>query len=137
MPTLDRLTIQPTPDSLLASASLRHLGALSELTQIYISGLSNCTAKDLANLNGLPKLNNVTVSGDITDTALASLKGVPSLWSLTINTDNPVRRQTLADLEMRHPTADIRINERMKMPARPAAPPKRRRIDQACLTRPS
>ncbi|MDT8300668.1 MAG: hypothetical protein RQ760_04230 [Sedimentisphaerales bacterium] len=125
---LENLSIQP--DS-LTGASLRHLRELPELNRLYVSGLSGCTGEDLAHLNGLPKLRSLTVKGDITDTVLASLTGPLSIESLYIETDEPIRKQTVTGLKNSHPMIEfIHINELYKARTRPARSPKRTRVSQ-------
>ena len=128
LPLLEILSIQP--DS-LTGAFLRHLRELPELNRLYVSGLSDCTGEDLAHLNGLPKLRNLTVKGDITDTALASLTGPLPLESLTVETDEPIRKQTVTDLTKSHPVIEfIHINELQKVQTRPVSTPKRTGVSQ-------
>jgi len=120
---LENLSIQP--DS-LTGASLRHIRELPELNRLYVSGLSGCTGEDLAHLNGLPKLRSLHLTGDITDTALASLTGPLSLESLYFDTDEPIRKQTVADLIKSHPVIEfIHINRTPKVQTRPAGTPKK------------
>ncbi|MBL7188601.1 MAG: hypothetical protein ISS70_19935 [Phycisphaerae bacterium] len=124
LPLLENLSIQP--DSPLTGAFLRHLREPPGLNRLYVSGLSGCTGEDLAHLNGLPKLRRLTVIGDITDTALASLTGPLSLESLRVDTDEPIRKQTVTDLTKSHPMIEyIRINELQKVQTRPVNRPKR------------
>jgi len=116
--SLETLAIQP--DSPLTGGFLRYLRELPELNRLHVSGLSSCTGADLAHLNGLPKLRDLRLAGNITDTALASLKGAASLWSLRVETDNPIRRETVTDLEKSHPVIEyIHIEEPWKPPTRP------------------
>ncbi|HUU16685.1 MAG TPA: hypothetical protein VMW72_06015 [Sedimentisphaerales bacterium] len=132
LPLLEILSIQPTqPDSPLTGAFLRHLRELPELNRLYVSGLSGCTGEDLAHLNGLPKLRSLIVAGDITDTALASLTGPLSLESLYFDTDEPIRKQTVADLAKSHPVIEyIHINRMPKVQTRPVSTPKRTGVSQ-------
>ncbi len=124
LPLLESLMIQP--DSLLTGAFLRHLRELPELNRLWVSGLSGCTGEDLAHLNGLLKLRNLTLAGNITDTALASLTGPLSLESLYLDTDEPIRKQTVANLAKSHPVIEyIHINRMPKVQTRPVSTPKR------------
>ena len=126
LPLLENLMIQP--DS-LPGASLRHLRGLPELNLLYVSGLSGCKGEDLAYLNGLPKLRSLILKGDIADTALKSLTGPLSLESLTVETDKPIRKQTVADLAKSHPVIEyIHINRMPKVQTRPVSTPKRTRV---------
>ena len=130
LPLLESLMIQPTQpiqtDFPLTGAFLRHLRELPELNRLWVSELSGCTGEDLAHLNGLPKLRNLTLAGDITDTALASLTGPLSLESLYFDTDEPIRKQTVADLIKSHPVIEyIHINRMPKVQTRPVSTPKR------------
>jgi len=126
LPLLENLMIQPIQPHALTGAFLRHLRELPELNRLYVSGLSGCTDEDLAHLNGLPKLRTLTLSGRITDSALASLTGPLSLESLYFDTDEPIRKQTVADLAKSHPVIEfIHINRMPKVQTRPASTPKR------------
>jgi hypothetical protein len=128
MPLLESLMIQLDP---LTGTSLRHLRELPELNRLYVSGVSDRTGADLAHLNGLPKLRSLHLTGDITDTALTSLTGPLSLESLTVETDDPIRRQTVAELKNSHPVIEfIHINELQKFQTRPVTTPKRTRPSQ-------
>jgi len=132
LPLLENLSIQPQPiqtDSPLTGAFLRHLRELPELNRLYVTELSGCTGEDLAHLNGLPKLRTLTLRGRITDTALASLTGPLSLESLYFDTNEPIRKQTVADLAKSHPVMEyIHINRMPKVQTRPASTPKRTRV---------
>ncbi|MCH8120536.1 MAG: hypothetical protein IIC00_12505 [Planctomycetes bacterium] len=133
LPLLESLMIQPIqpiqPGSPLTGAFLRHLRELPELNRLWVSELSGCTAEDLAHLNGLPKLRTLTLSGRITNIALASLTGPLSLESLNVDTDEPIRKQTVADLAKSHPVIEyIHINRMPKVQTRPVSTPKRTRV---------
>jgi len=132
LPLLENLSIQPQPiqtDSPLTGAFLRHLRELPELNRLYVTELSGCTGEDLAHLNGLPKLRTLTLSGRITDTALASLTGPLSLESLYFDTNEPIRKQTVANLAKSHPVMEyIHINRMPKVQTRPGSTPKRTRV---------
>jgi len=127
LPLLEILMIQPIQtDSPLTGTFLRHLRELPELNRLYVSGLLGCTGEDLAYLNGLPKLRSLHLSGDITSTALASLTGPLSLESLRVETDEPIRKQTVAVLAKSHPVIEyIHINRMPKVQTRPVSSPKR------------
>jgi len=76
--------------------SLRNL---PELKRLSISGIT-CTADDhLGNLGGLTKLGDLVLRGRITDAALGRLTGLPSIWSLRVETDEPIRPETVARLK--------------------------------------
>ncbi|MBC8471397.1 MAG: hypothetical protein H8D56_18205 [Planctomycetes bacterium] len=129
MPLVENIAIQP--NSPLTGAFFRHLRGLPELNHLYVSKLSDCTGIDLAHLNGLPKLRNLRLAGDITDTALASLRGPLPLESITVETDEPIRKQTVADLTESHPVIEyIHIYELYKARTRPVSTPKRTRVSQ-------
>jgi len=130
LPLLENLSIQPIqPDSPLTGAFLRHLRELPELDRLHVSGLSGCTGEDLAHLNGLPKLRSLHLSGDITNTALVSLTGPLSLESLRVETDEPIRKQTVTNLTKSHPVIEyIHIHELPKVQTRPVSTPKRTRV---------
>jgi len=126
LPLLDDLMIQPV--SRLTGASLSHLREMPALNRLWISGLSDCTGEDLAHLNDLAKLRRLTLSGDVNDKALASLTGPLCLESLNVDTDEPIRKQTVTDLTERYPVIEyIRINELPKFPTRPPQQEQRER----------
>jgi hypothetical protein len=129
LPLLEILAIHP--DSPLTGEFLRHLRELPEQNRLHVSGLFDCMGEDLAHLNGLPKLRSLHLTGDITDTALASLTGPLSLDSLTVETDEPIRKQTVTDLTKSHPVIEyIHINRMPKVQTRPVSTPKRTRVSQ-------
>ncbi|MFB0554494.1 MAG: hypothetical protein ACETWQ_14410 [Phycisphaerae bacterium] len=132
LPLLENLAIQPIqPGSPLTGAFLRHLRELPELNRLYVSGLLGCTGENLAYLNGLPKLRTLHLSGDITSTALASLTGPLSLESLYFDTDEPIRKQMVANLAKSHPVIEyIHINRMPKVQTRPVSTPKRTGVSQ-------
>jgi hypothetical protein len=131
LPLLENLSIQPIQPDALTGAFLRHLRELPELNRLHVSGLSGCTGEDLAHLNGLPKLRSLRLTGDITNTALASLTGPLSLESIRVETDEPIRKQTVTDLTKSHPVIDfIHIHELPKVQTRPVSTPKRTRASQ-------
>jgi len=138
LPLLENLSIQPIQtDSHLTGAFLRHLIELPELNRLYVSKLSDCTGEDLAHLNGLPKLRTLTLSGRITDTALTALTGPLSLESLYFDTDEPIRKQTVADLAKSHPVMEyIHINRMPKVQTRPVSTPKRTRVNPSRVNQP-
>jgi hypothetical protein len=124
LPSLETLMIQPS--SSLTGASLRHLRGLPELYRLWVFGLSNCTGQDLTSLGNLPRLRELRIAGDITDAALASFVGPPSLNSLIVETDNPIRKETVTDLTKSHPGIEsIHISALTPMQAKPVSPAKR------------
>lgn len=130
LPLLDHLFIDMETNS-LTGASLRHLKNLPELNYVSVGGLSGCTGEDLAHLNGLPKLRSLHLTGDITNAALASLTGPASIESINIYTDQPIQKQTVAELTKSHPVIEyIRIEGVPKAPTRPIAAPRRPRGSQ-------
>jgi hypothetical protein len=131
LPLLENLSIQPIQPDALTGAFLRHLREMPELNRLYVSGLLGCTGEDLAHLNGLPKLRSLHLSGDITSTALASLTGPLPLESLRVETDEPIRKQTVTNLTKSHPVIEyIHIHELPKVQTRPVSTPKRTRVSQ-------
>jgi hypothetical protein len=129
MPVLERLMIQSK--STLSGSSLRHFREFRELNRLFISQISDCTAEDLANLNNLSKLRSLTVKGDISDDALRSLTGPLSLESIRVDTDEPIRSRTRAELEKSHPVLEyIHINEKMRIPTRSPQQPQRKRASR-------
>ena len=128
LPLLENLMIQP--DS-LTGAALRHLRALPELNRLFVSGLSSCTGEDIAHLNSLPKLRSLTLIGDITNSTLASLTGPLSLESVSVDTDEPIRKETVTNLTRSHPVIEyIHINELQKVPTRPPQEREPTRVSQ-------
>ena len=126
LPLLEGLMIQPDSDVPLAGASLRHLRELPELRRLSVLGLSGCGGGDLAHLNTLPKLRTLHLSGGITDAALTSLTGPVCLESLYVDTDEPISKQTVADLTKTHPLIEyIHLSELPKIQTRPIGAPKR------------
>jgi len=131
LPLLENLSIQPEPGSTLTGAFLRQIRELPELNRLYVSGLSGCTGEDMAYLNGLSKLRDLTLRGRITDSALRRLSSLPSMWSLRVDTDEPISKQTVTDLTKSHPTVEyIHINELPKTQTRPTRSPKRNPLSQ-------
>lgn len=125
----------------LAPSSLRYLGGLSELKRLSVWGLVRPTDQDLAPLANLANVKDLSLAGEIPDTALSALGGPAGLQSLTVHTSEPIRNQTVLDLKQRLPTIEyIRIMEPLPQPAasserarvsppgrnRPAAQPRRR-----------
>jgi len=131
LPLLEDLSIEPAPGSPLNGAFLRHLSELPELNLLQVRGLSGCKGEDLAYLNSLPKLRRLILTGDITDTALASLTGPLSLEWIIVETDEPIRKQTVTELTESHPVIEfIHIYEQYKAQTRPASTPNRARTSQ-------
>ena len=128
LPLLENLMIQPDA---LTGAFLRHLKGLPKLNHLVVSGLSGCTGEDLAHLNGLPKLRSLHLIGNITDTALASLAGPLCLESLNVDTDEPIRKQTVTDLTRSHPVIEyVHINVLPKVQTRPQRQRERTTVNQ-------
>jgi len=128
LPLLEDLKVHS--DS-LSGAFMRALTGLPELNTLYASTLSTCTGEDLSQLNGLPKLKNLDLTGNITNTALTSLTDQPRLHSLNIHTHNPIQKQTVTGLKERHPAIEyIRVEEPWKPPTRPPQQQERSRVNQ-------
>jgi hypothetical protein len=129
LPLLETLMIQGS--SSLTGASLCHLRELPDLHVLWVLGLSNCTGQDLISLGNLQNLRELRIGGDITDAALASLAGPPRLTSLIIETDNPIRQETVADLAKSHPGMEyLHINTLTPMPTPPVPATKRPGVSQ-------
>jgi len=93
--------------------------------------MSNNEHQDLTSLSNLQRLSDLRIAGDIPDAALASLAGPPRLNSLQVETDHPIRRETVTDLAKSHPGIEyIHINALTPMPTRPIAAPRRPRGSQ-------
>ncbi len=97
--SLKGLMIQPP--SPLEGKSLRHLRNLPELSRLWLCNLANCSAANLASLDGLPKLKDLSVDGDLPDATLKALAGPVGLRSLDVRTNAPIRKETVADLAAR------------------------------------
>ena len=125
----------------LSGESLRHVSDLPGLNRLFIGGLSGCTGDDLSRLASLANVRDLTLVGEISDSALSGLSGPAGLQSLTVRTSGPIRDQTIADLKQHMPTIEfIRIEEPMVPPTispqppsvsppqrdRPTSPPRRR-----------
>jgi hypothetical protein len=124
LPLLEIVMIQAS--SSLTGASLRHLRELPQLYRLWVFGLSNCTGQDLIHLGNLPQLGELRIEGDITDGALASLAGPPRLHSLMVETDNPIRKETVTALTRSHPGIEsIHISTLTPMQTKPVGPAKR------------
>jgi len=133
LPVLENLMIQSNS---LSGAFMRSLRGLPKLDTLRVIGLSSCKGEDLANLNGLPKLSDIALEGNIPNSALAFLTDQPSLHSLNIRTNNPIQKQSVDILKQQHPLIEyIRVNELMKMPTRPASPPKRTGVSRTRTNR--
>ena len=129
LPLLETLMIQPS--SSLTGASLHHLRELPELHRLWVFGLSNCTVQDLTSLSDLQNLRELRIAGDITDAALATLAGPQCLNSLVVETDAPIRQETVTDLAKSHPSLEyVHINALTPMPSGPAGPRERRGVSQ-------
>jgi len=90
-------------DGAFTEEGLWRLRNLPELKHLDIRGIS-CTAGDrLGDLGGLTKLGNLVLRGRITDAALGRLTGLPSIWSLRVETDEPIRPETVASLKKAMP----------------------------------
>ena len=114
----------------LPAASLQHLKGLSELERLSVRGLARPTDQDLATLAGLARVKDLTLGGEIPDTALTSIEGLAGLQSLTIETSKPIRSQTITDIKQRHPTIGyIHVREPLPQPTvssqRPGVTPPR------------
>ena len=130
---LERLMIQQTTP--LTSVLFRQLQDLPELNHLWVRGLTDCNGTDLAHLNDVPKLRSLILQGDITDTALRALEGPACLESLQIDTDHPIRKETVTNLTARHPVIEyIHVNTLTAEPVQPARVPQRRRANPPAPT---
>ncbi len=82
---------------------LWHLRNLPTVKLLDIRGISCTTGDRLANLGGLAKFGDMKLRGRVTDAALSCLTGFPSLWSLSVETDEPIRPETVARLKQALP----------------------------------
>jgi Leucine-rich repeat (LRR) protein len=90
-------------DGAFTEEGLLHLRNLPELKRLSISGISCTTGNSLGNLGGLTKLGDLVLRGRITDAALGRLTGLLSIWSLRVETDEPIRPETVARLKKAMP----------------------------------
>jgi hypothetical protein len=86
--------------------ALWHLKDFRDLKLLGITGVSCATGQGLAEMGELKRLGDLTISGRITDAALARLPALPSLWSLRIVTDEPIRPETVALLQRTLPVIE-------------------------------
>lgn len=93
---------------------LNYCGVCSENGLTYIKGLPelkeldlqnvNCTKGDgLTVLDSLKKLHRIRMLGRVTDRALARVPAIPSVQMFTVQTDVPIRPETIARLEQNLP----------------------------------
>ena len=109
LPDLEWLSLQSGPPS---EAALVYLKDLRRLKYLEISDLTCTTGNGLAWLAGLKALDSMRLRGRITDTALHQLPALPSLRGISIETDAPIRPETVALLRQRLPAIqDIEIRE--------------------------
>jgi len=113
---LESLTIE-TPS--LSADALQHIKPLGRLKRLDVYGLV-CTKDDgLLPLNGLSGLYDVKLNGKISDASLGSLADLENIWGLTIQTNEPIRRQTKNDLSRRLSGIEyLHIYELPKVPTR-------------------
>lgn len=108
--SLKVLMIQPP--SPLEGKSLRHLRDLPELNRLWLCNLANCSPGNLAPLDGVPKLKDLSIYGDLPDATLKALAGPAGLRSLDVRTNAPIRKETVADLAARLPQLEyVHISE--------------------------
>ncbi|MCH8120534.1 MAG: hypothetical protein IIC00_12495 [Planctomycetes bacterium] len=86
-------------DGAFTEEGLLRLRNLPELKRLSISGISCTTGDHLGDLGGLTKLGDLVLRGRITDAALGRMSGLPSIWSLKVETDEPIRPETVARLK--------------------------------------
>ncbi len=120
-------------DGAFTEEGLWHLRALPELKILDFRGMS-CTAGDhLDDLGCLTKLGDLKLRGKVTDAALCRLTGLPSLWSLSVETDEPIRPETLARLKEAMPTI---IYIHMDKPLRIRQQATRKKQERTAVSRP-
>ena len=92
--SLKVLLIQPP--SPLEGKSLRHLRNLPELSSSLAEQPRELFGPGhLAPLDGLPKLKDLSVYGDLPDATLKALAGPAGLRSLDVRTNAPIRKETV------------------------------------------
>jgi len=110
---------------------LWHLRNLPTVKHLLIRGIT-CTDGDrLSDVGEFAKFGEMTLSGRITDAALRRLTGFPCLWSLTVETDEPIRPETVARLKQALPVITyIHIEKPMRtmQPAKRQSREQRERI---------
>jgi hypothetical protein len=118
-------------DGTFTEGALWHLKDLRELKLLNIAGVACPNGEGLAQLGELKRLGDLTISGRITDAALARLPTLPSLWSLRIVTDEPIRPETIARLKETLPVIEY-IHIDKLTPGNPplikSSPPQRGRV---------
>jgi hypothetical protein len=117
-------------DGTFTEGALWHLKDLSELKLLNIRNVSCPTGESLAQLGELKRLGDLTISGRITDAALARLPTLPSLWSLRIVTDEPIRPETIALLKRTLPVIEYIHIDKLTQDNPPlikSSPPQRER----------
>jgi hypothetical protein len=120
---LEALTIE-TP--FLSDDALQPIKHLGRLKLLYVKGLSCTKDSGLLPLNGLSGLHDVTLSGKISDAALGSLADLENIWGLTIQTSEPIQRQTRDNLSKRLPGIEfLHIYELPKVPTQSVQRPER------------
>lgn len=124
-------------DGAFTEEGLWHLRNLSELKLLDIRGISCTSGEHLDDLAGMAKLGDLHLHGRVTDTALGRLSGLPSLWSLSVETDEPIRAQTIAHLkqsllaiEYIHMDKPIRISQPAIRENQGRAPVSQPRVNQ-------
>ncbi len=95
---------------------LWHLRNLPTVKNLVIRGITCIDGDRLANLGTLAKFGDMKLCGRITDTALGRLTGFPCLWSLSVETNEPIRPETVSRLKQAIPTITyIHIDKPMRM----------------------
>jgi hypothetical protein len=90
-------------DGAFTEEGLLHMRNLPKVKLLDIRGISCTTGDHLGDLGGLTKLGDLVLRGRITDAALGRLTGLPSIWSLRVETDEPIRPETVARLKKAMP----------------------------------
>jgi hypothetical protein len=109
---------------------LAYLRNLDNLKNLTVSEITCSTGDGLAGLAGMTGLRDLKLTGRVEDAALAQLASLPSLWSLTVQTEEPLRPQTIAQLRRRLPTMDF-----LHIEAPPRFGPPRIKINDSPRTR--
>ncbi len=96
LPILEGLAI--LPGAQLTGDFLSYLSNKQQINSLYVDGIENCTAENLAYLNTLPKLRELRLEGNIRDQNLKSLNGPLPFETIRISTDHPIHKDTKTNL---------------------------------------
>lgn len=102
-----------------------YIAGHSGLNRLEIIGITCTDGNALARLSGLKNLEFLSLTGRITDNALANVSASPALLGFDITTDVPVSSQTMAHLRNALPrvkTVNIKHPQKSRQTPQPSAP---------------